>query len=192
MERLVRISTPIKGLFIVRTIRIEDERGHLSRLFCSREIEGFGWRSPLNQVNFTRTLQEGTVRGFHFQRQPHAEYKYVRCIRGEVFDVALDLRENSKSFLQTFSQTLTDENDLGFLIPPGVAHGFQSLTNNTELLYMHSEFYVPDSDCGINPMDPQVSAEWPREISTISQKDASQPFLPLNYKGMNFELSPLP
>ena len=191
MERLVKISTPIKGLFIIKTTRVEDARGHLSRLFCSREIENFGWKYPLAQVNFTRTLYAGTVRGFHFQEPPHAEYKYVRCIRGEVFDVALDLRKNSKSFLQTHSQILTDENDLGFLIPPGVAHGFQSLTNNTELLYMHSEFYVPDSDCGINPTDPQVSAEWPKEITNISQKDASQPFLPLDYKGINFELSPL-
>lgn len=184
MERLVKISTPIKDLFILKTVRIEDERGHLSRLFCSKEIESLGWKSPLKQVNFTRTLQKGTVRGFHFQSQPHSEYKYVRCIRGKIFDTALDLRKNSKSFLQTHSQILTDENDLGFLIPPGVAHGFQSLTNNTELLYMHSEFYVPDSDCGINPMDPQVNVEWPREITTISQKDASQPFLPLNYEGI--------
>ena len=101
MERLVKISTPIKGLFIIKTIRVEDARGHLSRLFCSREIEKFGWKNPLVQVNFARTLYAGTVRGFHFQVPPYAEYKYVRCIRGEIFDVALDLRKNSKSFLQT-------------------------------------------------------------------------------------------
>lgn len=191
MSRFKVTSTPIQGLLVLETTKVEDDRGHLSRLFCEEEMAGFGWRAPLVQVNFTKTLSKGTVRGFHFQNPPYAEYKYVRCIRGKVYDVALDLRAGSETFLQTKSLVLSDENSLSFLIPPGVAHGFQSLTDNVELLYMHSQKYAPEYDDGVNPLDPLIFPAWPHEITQISKKDATRPHLNDDFKGVICELPTL-
>ncbi len=184
MSRFKVVETPIKGLLALQTSRIEDDRGYLSRLFCAEEMASFGWRAPLVQINFTKTLFKGTVRGLHFQNPPHAEYKYVRCIRGKVYDVALDLRCDSKTFLKTHSQILTEDNNMSFLIPPGVAHGFQSLTDKAELLYMHSQLYNPEYDDGVNPLDPRIFANWPEEISNMSEKDSTRRYLSNIYKGV--------
>jgi dTDP-4-dehydrorhamnose 3,5-epimerase len=184
MSRFKVIETPIKGLFALQTSRIEDDRGYLSRLFCAEEMATFGWRAPLVQINFTKTLFKGTVRGLHFQNPPYAEYKYVRCIRGKVYDVALDLRCGSQTFLKTHSQILTEDNNTSFLIPPGVAHGFQSLSDKAELLYMHSQLYNPEYDDGVNPLDPRIFANWPEEISNMSEKDSTRRYLSNIYKGV--------
>ena len=184
MSRFKIIETPIEGLLTLQTSRIEDDRGYLSRLFCAEEMASFGWGAPLVQINFTKTLIKGTVRGFHFQNPPYAEFKYVRCIRGKVYDVALDLRCDSNTLLKTHSQILTEDNNMSFIIPPGVAHGFQSLTDSAELLYMHSQIYNPEYDDGVNPLDPRICANWPEEISNISEKDSTRRYLSNTYKGI--------
>ena len=154
-------------------------------------MRSLGWTDQLVQINLTKTLLKGTIRGFHFQNPPYAEYKYVRCIRGEVYDAALDLRKGSKTFLQTHSQILSEWNNMSFMIPPGVAHGFQALTNNAELIYFHSQLYQPEYDDGVNPLDPKIFADWPVEISNMSKKDANRKFLPDTCKGVNLEMPSL-
>ena len=191
MKRFEVLDTPIKGLLNIKSSRIEDERGYLSRLYCSEEMQNMGFASALAQINFTKTISKGTIRGFHFQNPPYAEYKYVRCIKGEVYDVALDLRSGSRTFLNTHAEILSEENDLSFLIPPGVAHGFQSLTDNIELLYMHTQLYKPEYDDGVNPLDPSIIVDWPEEITSMSEKDSKREFLSNNYKGVKIELSSL-
>ena len=191
MKRFEDLDTPIKNLLALKTSRVQDDRGYLSRLYCSEEMKNIGWTSPLVQINFTKTVSKGTIRGFHFQNPPYAEYKYVRCIRGAVYDVALDLRSGSKTFLKTYAEILSEDNDLSFLIPPGVAHGFQSLTDNAELLYLHTQLYKPEYDDGVNPLDPRISVDWPEEITNISDKDSKREFLLNAYEGVQLELPSL-
>ena len=191
MNRFEEIKTPIKDLFVLKTSRIGDDRGYISRLFCADVFEACGWSIPLVQVNFTKTLEKGTVRGFHFQHYPFEEFKLVRCLRGQVYDVALDLRRDSDTFLQTYAQILTEDNDMNFLLPPGVAHGYQSLTDNVELLYFHSQQYSPDHEGGINPLDPCIGISWPENISKISKKDRERKFLSDTFRGVSFELPSL-
>ena len=188
MLRFKKIDTPIEDLIVLETLRIEDNRGYLSRLFCAEELEQLGWSADLVQINSTKTLFKGTIRGFHFQNPPYSEYKYVRCIRGEVYDVALDLRRGSKTFLQTHTQILSEDNNISFLLPPGVAHGFQSLTDNAELLYFHSQPAMPEYDSGLNPLDPKVCANWPQESSNISETDANRTFLTDAHLGVSSQL----
>lgn len=191
MNRFEKIKTPIKDLFVLKTSRIGDDRGYISRLFCADVFETYGWSMPLIQANFTKTLKKGTVRGFHFQYYPFEEFKLIRCLCGQVYDVALDLRQDSDTFLQTYTQILTSENDMNFLIPPGVAHGFQSLTDNAQLLYLHSQQYSPDHEGGVNPLDPRIGFNWPGNISVISKKDSERKYLADSFKGVRFELSSL-
>lgn len=191
MNRFKEISTPIENLFAFSTLKIEDDRGYLSRLFCADELRPYGWLSPIIQANFTRTLKKGTIRGFHFQHPPVAEFKYIRCLSGQVFDVALDLRSGSNTFLKTHAQILSEDNNTSFLIPPGVAHGFQSLTDNVELLYFHSQQYSPTYEDGVNPLDPLVNVCWPEEVTNISTKDIDRPYLSKNFKGVSIELPSL-
>jgi dTDP-4-dehydrorhamnose 3,5-epimerase len=191
MNRFEKIKTPIKDLFVIKNSRIGDDRGYISRLFCADIFENYGWFMPLIQVNFTKTFKKGTVRGFHFQHYPFEEFKLVRCLSGQVYDVALDLRQGSDTFLQTNAQILTSENNTNFLIPPGVAHGFQSLTDNAQLLYFHSKQYSPDHEGGVNPLDPRIGFSWPENISKISKKDSERKYLSDSFKGVRFELSSL-
>jgi len=184
MKSLREMETPIEGVYAVEAYRVEDERGYLSRLFCSEIMEKLGWTIPVAQINFTKTICKGTVRGFHFQNPPFAEYKYVKCIRGEVYDVALDLRCGSSTFLQTHSQILSETNNISYLLPPGVAHGFQALTDDAQLLYIHSQSYNPKYDDGVNPLDPRVDVSWPLEITSLSEKDGNRKFITTNYKGL--------
>jgi dTDP-4-dehydrorhamnose 3,5-epimerase len=191
MNRFEKILTPIDGLLVLKTSKIEDSRGHLSRFFCADELKSFGWLSPIVQVNFTSTLRKGTVRGFHYQHPPEAELKYIRCLRGSIYDVALDLRQNSDTFLHSYAQILSEDNNTSFLLPPGVAHGYQSLTNNVELLYFHSEQYNPNCEDGVNPLDPRIKVKWPEEISNVSKNDIERPYISNTFKGVNIELSSL-
>lgn len=191
MNRFEKIITPIKDLFVLKNSRIGDDRGYISRLFCADLFEAYGWSMPLMQVNFTNTSKKGTVRGFHFQHYPFEEFKLIRCLSGQVYDVALDLRRDSDTFLQSYAQILTADNNMNFLIPPGVAHGYQSLTNNVQLLYFHSQQYSPDHEGGVNPLDPVIGLSWPENISKISKKDSERQYLSASFKGVSFELPSL-
>lgn len=168
---------PLASLKLIERIRLGDARGFLSRLFCVEELSVAGWNRPVVQINHTYTARCGTVRGMHFQRPPHAELKLVSCLRGEVWDVAVDVRAGSNTFLRWHAERLSGENGLALLIPEGFAHGFQSLTDNVELLYCHSVAYTPTAEAGLNPKDPMLAIAWPLQISELSPRDAEHPML---------------
>lgn len=184
MGQFTVIDTPLIGLKIVERQIRGDERGFLSRLFCSNGLLSAGWRLPIAQINHTLTEKKGTVRGMHFQYPPHAEMKLVSCLRGIVWDVAIDLRAGSNTFLQWYGQELSAENHRSMLIPEGFAHGFQALTDNCELVYLHSSPYAPDAESGLNPKDPVLALPWPITITELSPRDESHSMLNQQFTGL--------
>ncbi len=177
MSRFSFIDMPLAGLKIVERQRIGDSRGFLSRLLCTEELAAVGWMKPVVQINHTYTARQGTVRGMHFQRAPHAEMKLVSCLRGAVWDVAVDLRSGSATFLHWHAEQLSAENNRAMLIPEGFAHGFQALTDDVELLYCHSAAYTPDAEAGLNPLDARLAIAWPLPITELSARDAAHPLI---------------
>ena len=153
-------------------------------MFCADELTAAGWCSPIAQINHTLTARQGTVRGMHFQYPPHSETKLVSCIRGEVWDVAVDLRTDSNTYLQWHAEHLSAENGCAMLIPEGFAHGFQALSDNVELLYCHSRPYAGRAEGGLNPLDPQLQIQWPLPIVEMSQRDAEHPALTNLFTGI--------
>jgi dTDP-4-dehydrorhamnose 3,5-epimerase len=164
--------------------RMGDARGFLSRLFCAEELESAGWTKPIAQINHTFTAKRGTVRGMHFQHPPHAEMKLVTCIRGEVWDVAVDLRSGSKTFLEWHAEPLSAENQCALLIPEGFAHGFQALSGDVELLYCHSAPYTASAEGALNATDPRLGIAWPLPIAELSARDARHPMLDETFDGV--------
>ncbi len=183
--RFTCIPLEIPGVVVVQRQYLGDARGGLSRVFCSDELAAVGWIWPILQINHTFTVRAGTVRGTHYQRPPHAEAKLVTCLRGRVWDVAVDLRAGSPTFLQWCARELSSDNFTALLIPPGCAHGFQALTDDVELLYLHSAAYAPDAEGGLCPTDPRLSIEWPLPIGEISARDAGRPLLDGSFAGLN-------
>jgi len=184
MSRFLASEMPLAGVMCVARQRLGDARGFFSRLFCADDLATVGWTWPVAQINYSYTAQAGTVRGMHFQHPPHAEAKFVSCLRGRVWDVAVDLRAGSPTFLQWCAQEISAENGAALLIPPGCAHGFQALSDDIELLYVHSEPYTPASDAGLNPHDPGLGILWPLPVSVISDKDAGRPMLTSDFEGL--------
>lgn len=178
------LETPLPGLRILQRKPIGDSRGYLERLFCSEELQMLALGKHIAQVNHTLTALRGTVRGMHFQRPPHAEIKFVSCLRGEVFDVAVDLRHNSPTFLRWHAELLSADNHKTLVIPEGFAHGFQTLTDNCEMLYFHTHTYQPDAEGGLNAQDPHLAIQWPLPVGGVSPRDAGHPFLDENFSGM--------
>jgi dTDP-4-dehydrorhamnose 3,5-epimerase len=178
-------ETAISGLLQIDRIPRVDSRGFFSRLFCSDIFSEFGWENGIEQINHTFTSQKGCVRGLHYQAIPHAEDKFVSCLQGEVFDVAVDLRQNSDTFLQWFGLTLSGENNKSILIPKGFAHGFQTLTDNCLMLYLHSSAYAANSERGIRPDDPCLGIEWPLSFAAISDRDNAHPPISLDFTGLS-------
>lgn len=185
MSRFVINNLPASGLKLVKRECLNDERGFFARLFCAEELAIAGWKKPVAQVNHTYTAKRGTLRGMHYQKPPHAEMKLVSCIRGEVFDVVVDLRADSSTFLHWYAETLSAENGLGLLIPEGFAHGFQTLSDNCEMLYLHSATYAPDVEAGLRFEDPRLDICWPLPISDISTRDRAHPLLTEQFNGIN-------
>lgn len=146
-------------------------------MFCAKTLAQAGWDDSIAQVNLTQTYLPGTVRGMHFQRSPHEEVKLVSCIQGEIWDVAVDLRERSPTFLQWHAEILSETNDKALLIPKGFAHGFQVKSSCAKVLYFHSEYYCPDFEAGLNPRDPSLKINWPMKITQMSERDANFPLL---------------
>lgn len=184
MSRLVVIDTPLAGLKLVERQHLGDSRGFLARLFCAEELASAGWRRPIAQINYTSTQKLGTVRGMHFQYPPHAEMKLVTCLRGAIFDVAVDLRTGSPTFLQWHAEELSAANRRALLIPEGFAHGFQALSDDCELVYLHTAAHHPESEGGLNPLDSALSIAWPHTVSEISAKDAGRPLLNAQFEGV--------
>jgi len=184
MSRLTITDLSIAGLKLVERKRRGDSRGFLSRLFCAEELSSAGWQKPIVQINRTLTAKRGTVRGMHFQRPPFAEMKLVSCLRGRVWDVAVDLRESSETLLQWHAEELSADNQRALLIPEGFAHGFQALTDDVELLYCHSAAFHEEAQGGLNPRDLNLAIEWPLEITRISDADAHQPMIDQDFAGV--------
>lgn len=175
MNRLLISDTPFSGLKRIQRQRLGDDRGFLSRLFCAQELEAVGWEKPLAQINHTHTARRGTVRGMHLQLPPHAEMKLVACLRGEIWDVVVDLRRNSATYLQWHAERLASDNDCALLIPEGFAHGFQALSDDVELLYCHSAAFAPEAECGLHVSDQRIGIAWPLPVQGLSARDASHP-----------------
>jgi dTDP-4-dehydrorhamnose 3,5-epimerase len=184
MSRFHVVPTPLDGLCLVERVCLGDDRGFLARLFCVDDLRSAGWCWPIRQINHTYTAEKGTVRGLHYQVPPKAEAKLVSCIRGAVWDVAVDIRHGSPTFLQWHAEELSAENLYAMLIPPGFAHGFQTLRPDSELVYLHSEAYDPSRERGLNPRDPQLAIRWPLDFSTISPRDQEHPMLDANFQGV--------
>jgi dTDP-4-dehydrorhamnose 3,5-epimerase len=184
MSRFRLLDTPISGLKIIERIKRSDERGFFSRMFCSEDLRAAGWTKPIVQINQTLTFRCGAVRGMHFQVPPHAEMKLVNCIRGKVWDVAVDLRKDSSTFLKWFGVELSPENNLALIIPEGFAHGFQVLAPDSELLYFHSCAFDQSSEGALHPEEPRVSVQWPQPITELSARDRASPMLPDSFQGI--------
>lgn len=167
----------LRGAYRVDLERRQDERGFFARLFCAREFAEQGLDFRPVQVNDSFSVRRGTVRGLHFQRPPMAEAKLVRCVTGAVFDVIVDLRAQSETFGHWTALTLDAAERSMIYIPPGFAHGFQTLKPNTELLYFHSEFYAPGHEGGLAHDDPALSIPWPLPVAALSARDAAFPLL---------------
>lgn len=182
--RLTVGETGIEGVHTVDRRPMEDSRGSFSRLFCPRELSAAGWTKPVAQANQSVTASAGTLRGLHFQHPPGSEMKLVTCLAGRVFDVAVDLRRGSRTFLQHRHAILSAENGRALLIPEGCAHGFQALTDDVVLLYLHTAFYRPETEGGVSPFDRRLAIRWPVEVTAISERDRDQPELSLDFTGI--------
>lgn len=184
MSSLAVLATPLAGLQIVHRKRLQDSRGFFSRLFCADELSAAGFVRPVAQINQTLTHGRGAVRGLHFQHPPYAEDKLVICLRGEVFDVAVDLRRGSPTFLHWHAEVLSVDNQRSLLIPQGFAHGFQTMTSDCELLYLHSRAYAPEFEAALHVGDPRLAIAWPLPIAEMSVRDASHPFIDDAFQGI--------
>ena len=170
-------ATPIDGLLRTERARRGDARGFFSRFFDEAAFAAVGWPKPVVQMNHTLTVESGVIRGMHFQHAPHAEWKYVSCLAGVVFDVAVDLRAGSASYGQWFGATLSAENGHSLLIPAGFAHGFQTLVPECELIYLHSTAYAPAAEGGVDALDPTLAIAWPMPVAARSARDIALPRL---------------
>ena len=184
MSRFAVTALPLEGLTLIERHQIGDARGFLSRLFCADELRAVGWVKPIAQINHTYTQRRVTVRALHFQYPPHAEMKLVICIRGEVWDVAVDLRSGSATFLHWHAEHLSADNGRALLIPEGFAHGFQALSDDVELLYCHSAAYNAGAEAGLNPGDPRLAIAWPLTIAELSARDAAHPLIESTFEGV--------
>lgn len=161
-----------------------DHRGRFARLFCAQTFEKAGLEGRIVQINHSMTAAVGSVRGMHFQYPPNAEIKIVRCLQGKCFDVAVDLRPDSPTFLQWHGEVLSGEDEKALYIPRGFAHGFQVLKPDTEMLYFHSDYYTPENEGGVRFDDPAFAIDWPLPVSDTSERDRNHPLVDGNFQGI--------
>jgi dTDP-4-dehydrorhamnose 3,5-epimerase len=166
-------KTNIKDVYVIEPETYTDERGKFSRIYCRKEFQSINVDKNFVQVNHSFTLKKGTIRGLHLQKYPREEAKLVKCIYGKVFDVVVDLRHDSATYLKWVSAELSKENMKMIYIPEGCAHGFQTLEDNSEMIYLHSEYYSPEHESRIYYNDEQIGIEWPLEVTKISVKDSA-------------------
>jgi len=185
MSRLTTHDTPIAGVKVIERQVLGDHRGHFARVFCADELIPIGWPGAIAQVNESFTARRGSVRGMHYQEAPFADAKLVTCVRGAVMDVALDIRAGSDTLMRWHGEMLSAENGRALLIPPGCAHGFQTLTDDVLLIYCHSEGYVPSGDAGISPLEPQAAINWPLPVVDMSERDRTRPLLDAHFAGVH-------
>ena len=176
--------SPVSGVVRVDTTRIGDHRGVFTRCFCEDELASVLAGRRIRQVNLSRTMATGAIRGLHFQYPPHAEMKLIRCVRGRVWDVAVDLRENSPTFLQWHAEELSETNMRMMVVPEGCAHGFQVLEPASELLYLHTAMYNKASEGAVRYDDSRLAIPWPLPVTDVSQRDQNHPPLSPSLSGV--------
>jgi dTDP-4-dehydrorhamnose 3,5-epimerase len=169
------IETKLKGAYILEINKIEDDRGFFGRSWCRNELADHGIKSDIKQINTSRTLKKGTIRGMHYQIDPYQEQKFIRCTRGRIFDVMVDLRPDSPTFLQWVGNELTEDNYRIAFVPENFAHGFVSLTDDCEVYYPVTQFYTPGAERGIRWDDAALKIDWPVPVIHVSDKDRSHP-----------------
>jgi dTDP-4-dehydrorhamnose 3,5-epimerase len=184
MSRFEVTPLPLAGVFLLKSHQFSDSRGGFRRIFCAEDLKIFGWNASISQINISYTKHPGTVRGMHMQIPPYSEMKIVQCIRGEIYDVCVDMRAGSPTFLSHCAIKLTSQNDEAILIPRGMAHGFQALSNDVEVLYFHSEAYHPDYEAGFSVLDPAFKIRWPEPVINLSSRDLGYQLIPENYSGI--------
>lgn len=172
---MIFTETPLKGAYVIDPERLADERGFFARTWCRREFEAHGLDPGLAQCNISFNHARGTLRGMHYQAAPHAEAKLVRCTTGAIYDVIVDLRRESSTFCGWFAAELSADNRKMLYIPEGFAHGFLTLTDNTEIFYQISEYYIPESARGVRWDDPAFAISWPVRPEVMSPRDSSYP-----------------
>jgi len=177
-------ATPFAGLFVVERRPHTDERGYFERVYCAEELKSAGLDKPIRQINRTLTRTKGTIRGLHFQYPPHMEIKVVSCVAGAVFDVAVDLRKGSPTFLRWHGELLSADNRRTLVIPEGFAHGFQTLEGECEMLYLHTADYAANAEGGFNANDARLAIGWPLASAHRSERDAGLPSIPLGWEGI--------
>lgn len=177
-------QTPIAGVLLLELTPHRDARGAFTRLYCEHELAEVIGSRKIVQINHSRTVAVGAIRGMHYQNPPHAETKFVRCLKGRIWDVAVDLRAHSPTFLTWHAEELTSENFRMLMIPEGCAHGFQVLEAESELLYLHTAFYAPQAEAGVHYAEPQLSIAWPLPVAEVSARDAAYPCLSADFLGI--------
>ncbi|HET6374990.1 MAG TPA: dTDP-4-dehydrorhamnose 3,5-epimerase [Methylocella sp.] len=174
---MIFTETKLKGAFIIDLERRTDPRGFFARAFCQKEFAQHGLKTVIAQANIASNLKKGTLRGMHFQYPPAAETKLVRCTRGAILDIIVDLRPESETYLESVAVELNEENQRAFYVPERFAHGYQTLCDNTDTSYQVGEFYTPEAEGGLMHNDPRLKLKWPLPVSVISEKDQKFPLL---------------
>jgi dTDP-4-dehydrorhamnose 3,5-epimerase len=177
-------ATPLEGLAEVRGQRVRDARGSFARLFCEQDLAAIRPALHFTQVNLSETARRGSVRGMHYQKPPAAEAKLIRCLRGRVFDVAVDLRHGSPTFLRWHALELDGNEDRAVFIPEGFAHGFQALSDDAQLLYMHTMPWTPALEAGLAFDDPRLAIAWPLPVTSVSDKDRAYAPIDADFPGV--------
>jgi len=171
-------ETPLRGAYVIDVDKIEDQRGFFARIFCVNEMNALGMETSIVQINMSHNLRKGVVRGMHFQVDPAPEAKLMRCIRGSIYDVIVDMRPDSPTFREWFGVELSAENRRALYVPPHFAHGYQALEDGSEVFYPTTGVYTPACERGLRHDDPAIGIRWPLPPSEISAKDQSWPLLP--------------
>ena len=177
-------ETILKGSYTIELNPLFDERGGFVRTFCKKEFTQIGFSKEFVQMNQSYNTKKGTLRGMHYQIPPFGEVKLIRCIRGSVYDVIIDLRKDSPSFLKYFGIVLSEKNNTMIYVPEGFAHGFQTLEDNSELVYNHTEYFTKNADAGLNYNDQAFNINWPIPVSVISEKDKNLKLIEQSFKGI--------
>ena len=178
------ISTLLRDVFVVECTPIVDNRGAFSRFFCDQELNTILQGRRIVQINHSRTMAVGAIRGLHYQRPPHAEMKLIRCVKGRVWDVAADIRQGSPTFLQWHAEELSPSNGRMLIVPEGCAHGFQVLEAGTEMLYLHTAAYERDAEDGLAYNDPRLSISWPLPVTDLSDGDSRRSPISQDFSGI--------
>ena len=172
---MIFTETKLKGAFVIEIKKLEDNRGFFGRSWCAKEMSEHGLKSDIKQVNTSLSLEKGTIRGMHYQNAPHQETKLVRCTRGSIYDVIIDLRPQSPTYKQWIGVELTADNHKMLFVPEDFAHGFITLEDNCEVSYLVTQFYTPGAEAGIRWDDPTFGIDWPIQPKVVSEKDQSHP-----------------